>query len=203
MIDLTFVDIADINDDLLLAWLDLYETSFPPEEKMLVSSFLLMLKEKSRGEWEHCHMMAELDSDGKLVGIARFDALVETGAAYLWYLAVAPETRGLGLGSALHEETLRRCREAGAKAAVMEVEIPEEASDPEFARRRIEFYRRHGALMLQGVRYMQQVAPHQPPIPLHILIRPFEPVTPQEAFGFVRGLFGEESVTVVGELGLE
>lgn len=203
MIDLTFVEITDINDDLLPAWLDLYETSFPPEEKVLVSDFLLMLKEKSRGEWEQSHMMAALDSEAKLVGILRFDALLDGDMACLWYLAVTPEARGRGMGSACLEEALRRCREAGARAALWEVEIPEKSPDPEFARRRIEFYRRHGALMLRGIHYLQSVGPHQPAIPMHMMVYPFEPVTPQQALDFVRGLFGEESVTQTGELGLE
>lgn len=66
--DLRFVDITDIRDGLLLPWLNLYETSFPPEEKMLVSEFLLLLKEKAEGEREHSHMTAALDSEGKLFG---------------------------------------------------------------------------------------------------------------------------------------
>lgn len=202
MDNLTFVELTDINDALLPAWLDLYETSFPPEEKILVSDFLLMLKEKARGEWEHSHMMAALDSEGKLVGILRFDALLDGDMACLWYLAVAPEARGRGMGSACLEEALRRCREAGARAAVLEVEIPDQAPDPEFARRRIEFYRRHGALMLQGIHYLQSVGPHQPAIPMHIMVHQFGLVTPQQAFGFVRGLFGDRAVTQVGELGL-
>ena len=32
---------ARLDDDLLFPWLDLYETAFPPTEKVLVSSFLL------------------------------------------------------------------------------------------------------------------------------------------------------------------
>jgi ribosomal protein S18 acetylase RimI-like enzyme len=203
MDDLRFVDITDITDDLLPAWLDLYEVSFPPEEKMLVSQFLSLLRDKAKGLREHSHMMAALDSGGKLVGLVRFDDLRDPGVAYLWYLAVDPDARGRGIGSACHEEALRRCREAGARAAVMEVEIPEEASDPEFARRRIEFYRRHGALALQGVHYLHSVGPHQPEILMHVLLRPFEPVTPQEAFEFARVLLGDESVTQVGELALE
>lgn len=202
MIDLTFVEITDINDDLLLGWLDIYEVSFPPEEKVLVSLFLDLLKDKAKGLREHSRMMAALNSGGRLVGIMRFDDLRDPGVAYLWYLAVAPGARGSGIGSACHEETLRLCREAGAKAAVMEVEIPEQAPDPEFARRRIEFYRRHGALMLRGVDYVHRAAPHQPEINLHIMIRPFAPVTPQEAFEFAQTLFGDDAVTQVGELGL-
>jgi ribosomal protein S18 acetylase RimI-like enzyme len=203
MRDLKFVDITDIRDDLLPAWLDLYEVSFPPEEKVLVSQFLELLRDKANGLREHSHMMAALDETGKLVGIMRSDDLREPGVAYLWYLAVDPNARGKGLGRACHEETLRRCREAGARAAVMEVEIPDESPDPEFARRRIEFYRRHGALMLTGIHYVHRAAPHLPAINMHILVRPFEDITPEDAFDFACALFGDDAVTRVGELGLE
>jgi ribosomal protein S18 acetylase RimI-like enzyme len=197
-----FVEITDTNDDLLLPWLDLYEISFPPEEKVLVSGFLALLKAKKRGEREHSHMLAAVDEAGRLVGLARFDSLREPGVAYLWYLAVLPDARGKGFGGAIHDEVLRRCREAGARAAVMEVEIPEESPDAEFARSRIEFYRRHGAKLLTGIRYVHTVGPHQPEVLMNIMIRPFEPIAPEEALGFARELFGEEAVTAVGEVGL-
>jgi ribosomal protein S18 acetylase RimI-like enzyme len=192
-----------MNDDLLLPWLDLYEISFPQEEKVLVSVILGYLKDKAKGLREHSHIMAAIDDTDKLVGLMMFDALRDTEIAYLWYLAVDPSAQGRGLGSACHEETLRQCREAGARAALMEVEIPEEAPDPDFARRRIEFYRRHGALMLQGIHYVHTAAPHLPPVNMHILVRPFGPITPREAFGFAQTLFGEDAVTKVGELGLQ
>lgn len=200
---LRIAEITDINDDILLPWLDLYEMSFPPEEKVLVSRFLALLKAKARGEREHSHMLAVLDETGKLAGLARFDSVREPQVAYLWYLAVSPDARGKGLGGAIHDEVLRRCREAGARAAVMEVEIPEESPDAEFARSRIEFYRRHGAKLLTGIRYTHTVGPHQPEVLMNIMIRPFEPVTPEEALHAARVLFGNEAVEVVGEVGLE
>ena len=200
---LRFVEITDINDDLLLPWLDLYEISFPPEEKVFVSYFLALLKDKAKGLRADSYMTAAVDGDGALVGLMRFDANIEQ-TAYLWYLAVHPDMQGQGVGSFCHDEVLQRSREAGARAAVMEVEIPEEISDPQHRKRaemRIEFYKRHGALLLRGIRYIHSVGPHQPEIPLHIMICPFESITPQEAFGMAKWLFGE-SLTQVGELRL-
>lgn len=200
---LTFHEITGLDDGLLPPWLDLYEMAFPPEEKVLISTFLRLLKDKARGEKEHSHMSAVLDEAGALVGLARFDALREPKVAYLWYLAVSPEARGRGLGGRIHDEVLRRCREAGARAAVMEVETPEHSPDPDFARSRIGFYKRHGAKLMTGIRYIHSAGPHQPEILMNIMIRPFEPVTPEEALHAARVLFGEETVMVVGEVGLE
>lgn len=200
-----FVEITNIDDDLLLPWLDLYEISFPPEEKVLVSSFLSLLKSKAKGLDENSHMLAALDENNRLVGIMRFDTDPLLGVAYLWYLAAHPDVRGRGIGSICHEEVLRRAREAGVQAAIMEVEIPEEMQDAghrDFARRRIEFYRRHGALLLGGISYIHSVGPHQPNIPLHIMVCPFKPITPEQVFELARSLFGD-GVKQTGELTLE
>lgn len=199
---LRFSEITDLNDDLLLPWLDLYEISFPPEEKVFVSYFLALLKDKAKGLHADSHMMAAIDADERLVGLMRFDANLEMRIAYLWYLAVSPDAQGCGIGSACHEEVLKRSREAGARAAVMEVEIPEEIVDLQHRKRaemRIEFYKRHGALLLHGIRYIHSVGPHQPEIPLYIMVCPFESVTPLEAFDMAKWLFGD-SVTQIGDL---
>lgn len=202
---LTFAEIKDIGDDLLLPWLDLYEISFPPEEKVLVSSFLALLKRKAKGLNENSHMLAALDENNRLVGMMRYDTDPQLGVAYLWYLAAHPDVRGRGIGSICHDEVLRRAREAGMQVAIMEVEIPEEIADPEhraFAQRRIEFYKRHGALLLRGIRYIHSVGPHQPEIPLHIMVCPFEPITPEQVFEIARSLFGD-NVTQTCELTME
>lgn len=199
---LRFVDITDANDDLLIPWLDLYETSFPPEEKVLVSSFLQFLKEKANGEYPDSHMQAVLDEDARVVAAIRFDIVREAGATYFWYMAVDPSVRNRGIGSACFNEVVRQATEGGTRAMVLEVEMPDHSPDPEISARRIGFYRRHGATMLTGIGYMQSVGPHQPAIPMHIMILPIEPVTPQEAFDMVQLLFGD-AIKQVGELGLE
>ena len=199
---LKFVDITDCNDDLLIPWLDLYETSFPPEERVLVSSFLQLLKERAKGDYPDSYMQAVLDDDVRMVAAIRFDVVREFGATYFWYMAVDPSVRNRGIGSACFDEVVRRATEAGTRAMVLEVEMPDHSPDQEMSARRIGFYRRHGAAMLTGIEYMQSVGPHQPAIPMHIMILPIEPVTPQEAFDMVHSLFGN-AIKQVGELRLE
>lgn len=199
---LTFVDITDCNDDLLIPWLDLYETSFPPEEKVLVSSFLELLKEKAKGEYPDSYIQAVLDEDARMVAALRFDIVREFGATYFWYMAVDPSVRNRGIGSACFNEVVRHATGAGTRAMVLEVEMQDHSPDPQMSDRRLGFYRRHGAAMLTEIEYMQSVGPHQPAIPMHIMIRPIESVTPQEAFDMVHSLFGD-AIRQVGELGLE
>lgn len=202
---LTFVELDRVDHELLPDWLDLFEVSFPPEEKVLVSRFLKLLKDKAVGENQDSHMLAALDENNQIAGIMRFDNDPGTRISYFWYLAVRSNTRSRGIGSACFAEVLRCATEAGMRALIFEVEIPEEQSDPahrEYAQGRIGFYRKQGAQLLGGIHYVQTVAPHQPEIPMHIMVRPIEPVTPSEALDTARTLF-EGSVTQVGELTLE
>lgn len=202
MTPMEFVEITCLEDDLLLPWLDLYESAFPPEEKVLVSRFLTLLREKARGLRPNSHMLSALDEQDRLVGLMRFDILPDARLGYLWYLAVDATARCQGVGSACLEEILRRCREARMMAVVFEVETPEHCPDADLARRRIEFYRRRGAKLLTGIRYLHSVGPHQPVIPMHIMVRPFESMAPADALQAAREIFGDY-VTQVAELGLE
>lgn len=200
---LHFVDIKSANDDLFVQWVELYETSFPPEERILVSRFLSLLKEKSEGKWPESFVQAATDDEGKFCALLRFDLIREREAAYFWYLAVHPEARNGGIGAECFAHVLKRATEAGMRALLWEVEVPEHFPDrerQEFARRRIGFYRRQGAQMLTGIDYMQKL-PYQPPIPLHVMVRPIQPVTPQDVFDLAQRLL--EGVTQAGELGLD
>lgn len=199
---LRFVDITDPNDDLFVPWLELYETAFPPEEKVLVSSFLSLLKSKANGDYPDSYIQTVLDEESNVVAALRFDIVHDLRATYFWYMAVDPALRNRGIGSMCFEEVQRRATEANTQVMVLEVEMSGHSPDPEMSARRIGFYRRHGAKQLTGIDYTQSVGPHQPAIPMHIMIRPIEPITPQEAFNIVRGLFGD-TVKQIGELGLE
>lgn len=200
---LTFVDIREACDELFIPWIELYETSFPPEERILVAQFLTLLKAKERGEYPESHMQAALDGDGKFCALLRYDLVKEREAAYFWYLAVHPEARSGGIGAECFAHVVARATQAGLRALVWEVEVPEHFEDPErraLAQRRIAFYRRQGALMLTGIDYQQQL-PNQPAIPLHVMVRPIQPVTPQEVFDLANKLL--DGVEQAGELGLK
>jgi ribosomal protein S18 acetylase RimI-like enzyme len=202
---LRIVEITRLDDDLLLPWLDLYETAFPVTEKVLVSSFLRKLRGGEYGPDKDEHVLAIVNGEGALVAMAQYEVEPACQAAYLWYLAVLPACRNGGIGSWCYQQLAARIQAAGAGAILLEVEIPEEAHtemERGYAKRRIGFYRRLGARLLTGIRYYQHVGSHQPPIPMHLLVHPFAPITADGAFALARGMFGE-SVELVGELGLD
>lgn len=202
---LKFVEIGNIDDDLLLPWFDLYETAFPPQERVLISSFLQLLKDKASGKCADSYVVAVRDNMDNFVGMLRYDMDSDSGFAYLWYLAVVPNSRNSGYGSSCYNHILQRAKECGMRGVLFEVEIPELCSNSvqcELAQRRIAFYRRSGARMLTGIHYMQSVGPHQPPMPMHIMIGLIEPLSAQQSFEVAKMLLGD-AVTQIAELSLD
>ncbi|MBN1903413.1 GNAT family N-acetyltransferase [Candidatus Sumerlaeota bacterium] len=205
--DLRFHEINSINDDLLLPWLDLYEKAFPPEEKVLVSLFLSKLKKRAdlQSPPNECFLSA-IDKEKNLLCISFFSISPKNQVAFLWYLAVQENLRNKGIGSLAYRETISRCqRHDNLKAAIFEVEIPEKAPDLEhkkLSERRIKFYKRHGAKLIGGVDYFQQVGSHQPPVPMYLMIHPFKSFHKDECFSLIKNFFGD-SVTQTGNIYLE
>jgi len=216
-----FVGLTSLQDDLLLPWLDLYETAFPAAERVLVSKHLLTLKGTPDEPGEH-HILAALADNASFAGLARYQVVPDLGAAYLWYLATAPELRSQGVGTKFYQEIVRRVTGPAVRALVIEVEIPARASGGEgvaaaaenstvsaeralperaLAQRRITFYRRQGARLLEGIHYLQSVGRHQAPIPMHLMFHAFGALDAAQAFALARSLWGEQ-VRQVGELRL-
>lgn len=228
---LSVVEILDRRDDLLLPWLDLFETSFPPAEKNLVSLFLQILRDKEQGLGPSQHLLAGLNVQGTLIGMAMYEQHSSPPIGFLWYLAILPSQRSRGWGAALYREVLRLLHPA-TEALFLEVEIPEDGTTAEamrtssaaclavspakqqmWAQRRIQFYRRQGARLLRGIHYMQSVGPHQPPLPMHIMVHPLAPreadfgrrggrMDAAHAFGLAQAVL-KESIQQVGMLELD
>lgn len=198
---LSFHEITDVRDDQLLPWLDLYETSFPASERILVSAILQQLKEKMQGKAQRMHVLAANNLAGELVGLSMFNSEPERAAAFLWYMAVVKDRRGQGIGSRIYQEVLRRADIPPSGALIFEVEIPEGENTAE-AERRIRFYHKQGAMLLTGIHYMQHVGWHQEPIPMHIMIHPLKPMQPQTAYDLTKSMV-EDAIQATGELGLE
>lgn len=198
--DLHITEIADLNDDMLLPWLDLYETAFPPAERVLVSFYLRLLRDKQAGLQPNHHLLA-VQRARVFVGLAHYAVMAEHKLAWLWMFAVMPEARNHGVGAAIYGEIVRRLP-AGTIAMLIEVERPDLAhtkAERELAERRIAFYRRQGARLLEGVHYVQSVGPHQPPLPMHVMLHPLAPLDAEMAFRCAQAAFGD-AITQTGAL---
>jgi GNAT superfamily N-acetyltransferase len=200
--DLHTTEITDLDDDLLLSWLDLYETAFPPPERMLVSFYLQLLREKRDGLHSDHHLLA-VQREDVFVGLVHYVVVAEHRLAWLWMFAVTPEARNQGVGAAIYADIVRRLP-AGTVAVLIEVERPDLAhteDERRLAERRIAFYRRQGAQLLEGVHYVQSVGPHQPPLPMLMMIHPLLPLDANAAFELACAVFGDD-ITQTGALSL-
>jgi GNAT superfamily N-acetyltransferase len=194
--------ITSIQDDLLLPWLDLYESAFPHAERVPVSVLLGMLKNKT----EDFHMLAALDEEDAFAGLAFYilPAEAQGRAGFLWYLATRPEQRGQGLGAWMYRGILARLPRS-VEALYYDVEMPELAGTAEeeaLARRRIRFYQRLGARVLSGIRDNIQAAPDRPRLTLHLMVHPRVELAPQAAYRLAATFLANE-LEVDGEVGYE
>jgi GNAT superfamily N-acetyltransferase len=198
----SFALITSLQDDLLLPWLDLYETAFPFAERVPVSLLLGMLKEKK----EDFHMLAALDEEDAFAGLAFYilPATANGRAGFLWYLATRPDLRGQGLGAWMYRGVLARLPRS-VEALYYDVEIPALAESPEgqnLARRRIRFYQRLGARVLTGITDQMRAAPDRPLLSLHLMVHPRVELTPQAAYDLA-SIFLPDELLVTGKLGYE
>ena len=201
----SIVDLYSLEDELLLPWLDLYETAFPAAERLLVSDILRAVQAGLEPPPETPRVVAAVTGPGTLVGLALYTLCHAGGAANLVYLATAPEVRNQGYGAWLYRADCRsNAQHAGAQGVVIEVEIPERAETAEgraLAERRIGFYRRLGARLILGIDYLQTVGRHQVPISLHVMVHPFQPMAAEEMLALAQGCFGE-AISRSGSLAL-
>lgn len=191
---ITFHEITGLQDDLLLPWLDLYETAFPANEKVLVSHFLELLKMKGNAKATWDFMLAGVDPSHKLAGLACYQLMPAVGAAVLWYLAIQPDGRNRGLGGEFYDHVVDQIDKSLYQALLLEVEIPGQLKTDEqrkWAARRINFYRRHGAYLLEGVDYMQFIGWHHPPTPMHIMVHPLRVLDAPACFALAKAYAGD------------
>jgi GNAT superfamily N-acetyltransferase len=105
--ELDIRDLEAVTDDLLLPWLDLFETAFPPPERVLVSAILGILRDKASGLAQSHHLLAALEPPGQFVGMAWYE-LWPKDVALLGYIAVVAERRGQGIGTRFYREIVQR-----------------------------------------------------------------------------------------------
>jgi GNAT superfamily N-acetyltransferase len=120
----------------------IYEESFPAGERDDTSSLLASIAAGER--------VCDLAVDGaELLGFAVTLALEDVDVVLLEYLAVDRTLRNGGVGRRLLEHLRAQLSVPGM---LLEVEPPEDATgaDAELRRRRIGFYERNGAVVIEG-----------------------------------------------------
>lgn len=132
----------------------LMEASFPKDEYKPYRAQKNLLEKP-----EYKIFVSRREDKGDIRGFA---AVWDFGfAVYIEHLAVSPLHRNGGIGGKILDEVV----EIFGRRLCLEVEPPE----TEMARRRIEFYKRHGFFFNDALFVQPPLAPGQRSIPLHIM----------------------------------
>jgi GNAT superfamily N-acetyltransferase len=164
--------------ELIQQALEIYAGAFPAEEREPPESLLAGIRQREAGfepEEATFHFQVAVE-EGQAAGIAIFNYYPETRMGFIPYLAVHPARRNGGLGAQLYQHLVESIQQDGNSAALgvtFEVERPELAKDAagaELRRRRIGFYQRNGARMVE---------------PLYLIAPPMGPGLPEMAYAIM------------------
>lgn len=139
------------------AWAALYESAFPDEERRDLSWQARALADADF----HC---TELHRGGDFVGLLTYWLPSDKTFLYVEHLAVLPECRGQGVGSAA---LAWLAEQASATPILLEIESPEDAR----TRQRQAFYERNGYTLLPYPHEQWPYHPHSPAVPLKLMAR--------------------------------
>jgi ribosomal protein S18 acetylase RimI-like enzyme len=169
--------IGGLDDPWYDRWLDIYQRSFPLDQQLLVSAHNRMLRAGDRAERGPHYVVALEDlADGPIcVGMAQYALFPDVRGAALWYLAVDPGHRNRGIGGWMYDAIVDsiHARMPQCRGTLIEVELPDRCADPALALRRIGFYTRKGAVLLEGLHSTVDVG-WQPPLTMGIMVHPLE-----------------------------
>ena len=138
---MTVLRLRECSTDQQSGVADLYESAFPPAEREPFGSIL------AGDQTDELSVLVLLDDDGGVQALS-VSSEISFPAIYLQYFAVDSSLRGKGIGTSFLTECLRTLRGQRNLGVVLEVERP--ASDPAdaYRPRRIEFWRKGGAMLL-------------------------------------------------------
>ena len=134
------------NQEVLEQVFQIYEMSFPANERQPLETLKIRLKEN-----KEVLFAAKLQKE--IVGIGFLFDLIGSDFLLLDYLAVKESHRGKQIGEALFSK-LKGYAEFRKKHLLMEVDDPEFGHDKIQRHKRIAFYQKNGAMVLEDVKYI-------------------------------------------------
>ncbi len=166
----------DLNETLLDQLRSIYLDSFPPSERDDFQNVVARIVDGSR--W-----LSTVEQAGELLSFAIVVPLADTHVHYLEYIATAEKARGKGVGSVLLKFVCAHLRSLGHITGLL-LEVESERAGPEeerlLRRRRVEFYKRHGAVPVDAApAYRAPNMAGEGAIPFRLMWIPVEiPATP-------------------------
>jgi GNAT superfamily N-acetyltransferase len=179
------LELTDTRSDIARQALALYESAFPPAERVPVEGIIDSIRQRgSASGTDGCipHFFTVVQ-DSRALGLAFYGYFRHTRLGFLYYLAVQPDLRGRGLGAWLLRKALEMLPQDAAatggeppRGLVWEVERPVDASTPadrDMRQRRINFYERSGALLMKGLDFLAPpLGENLPAVMYHVMFLP-------------------------------
>ena len=125
---------------------EIYESSFPANERQTLEKLKIRLKEDKE-------VLFAAKINDEVVGIGFLFDLLGSDFLLLDYLAVKERNRGKQIGEKLFG-FLKDYANQDHKHLLMEVDDPEFGNDKKQRHKRVAFYQKNGALVLEGVKYI-------------------------------------------------
>jgi GNAT superfamily N-acetyltransferase len=176
---LRLIEITDPDSDLARQAFEIYETSFPIEERDPVERIADAMRRIQKKNI--AHFLAAVDA-GRVIGLVMYSYYKKERLGFLFYMATDLDLRGRGLGSWMFKQTIRRLEEdahflVGEPPLGMfwEVERPLDAADEAeriLRERRIRFYQRNGAVLMDWIDFTAPpLGEDLPPVPYYLMFR--------------------------------
>lgn len=157
-------EVTDVSHPDFREALKIYTDSFPADERQAIAVIEQRVTDKvSRlfvGRWED-----------KVACMALLYELQHPEFILLDYLGTDPNYRSQGLGTKIMAHLLKVLEET-KKTLIIEVENPDFGENREEKERRIQFYKRVGAKLLKGARYVLPALEGGEPTEMNLMVLP-------------------------------
>ena len=171
---LTWHEIESGSDPLLVPLLDLYEQSFPTEvmaPRAAISGAL------DAAQGRDAYRVAAAVHETSVVGGTVFNLLPRCQIGFLSYIFASRAARGQGVGKFIYNEVVRALLGGGADGLLFEIERPDLATtapDQAERTRRLRFFTRMGARVVEGLDYLQPpLHPTHSAVRMHLMLHQF------------------------------
>jgi hypothetical protein len=163
----TFLEVHATTDPYFNGAMDIYVDSFPPNERHSLEVI------RQRVTNKESRLFVGVDQN-EVVLMCLIYNLSSAEFLLFDYMAVSATKRGLGVGS-LFLQFIRSHFKLTAKYMVLEVENPAHGDNREEREKRVAFYKKNGAKLLAGVRYILPALDNTTPTEMVLMVMPEYP----------------------------
>ena len=173
----------------------LYETAFPPEERMARSAFVEIMRRKRLGQLSpsNFHLIVTI-KDGKVVGMGSGRYIASSNIGYVSYLVVHPDHGGQRLGPNIRNHLITSYKHDAELNGYERLDAV--VGEVQAANRWLRILAGRGQVMVLDIDYEQpRLGPEMDRVPLVLYYQPLYPMPEslpvEEVIKIVRSLYRE------------